>query len=278
MSDPKPFASLSSGLLARKGAARPAMRPQGFTSPHSGLEDLGWNDMGNEGGHDHGGLTPLTPRAPETDEPVVEHPRAPHSIGLTPVTSPVHSQQAELADRLAEGDEFDEDYDETAEPYEPEGGSSGFNGFDRDEDEEGDAPEPEFKVQFKGGKMPLDLGPGPDEAVQAFEPAEPEAVDEPAQDEDVLDLIEAVEPGAAPEPEYEPVAVVSEPRVETATAGGKNKAAFTLRLDPQRHLKLRLACAVRGSSAQQLVTDALDRLLTSMPDLEDMADKVRQRN
>ena len=30
MGEPKAFASLSSGLLARKGAARPAMRPQGF--------------------------------------------------------------------------------------------------------------------------------------------------------------------------------------------------------------------------------------------------------
>ena len=30
MSDPKPFAYLSSGLLARKGAAKPAMRPQSF--------------------------------------------------------------------------------------------------------------------------------------------------------------------------------------------------------------------------------------------------------
>lgn len=262
MSDPKPFASLSSGLLARKGAARPAMRPQGFTSPNSGLEDLGWNDMGNEAVHDHGGLTPLTPRPPETDEQVVDHPRAPHSIGLTPVASPVHEQQAELADRLADCDEFDEDYDETAEPYEPEGGSAQFNGFDRDEDEEGDAPEPEFKVQFKGGKKPLDLGPGPDEAAAPLEMAEPE------QDEDVLDLVEVVEPA------FEPVAVV---RPEPA-AQGKSKAAFTLRLDPQRHLKLRLACAVRGSSAQQLVTDALDRLLASMPDLDDMADKVRQRN
>ena len=28
MSEPKPFASLSPSLLARKGAARPAMRPQ----------------------------------------------------------------------------------------------------------------------------------------------------------------------------------------------------------------------------------------------------------
>ena len=269
MSDPKPFASLSSGLLARKGAARPAMRPQGFTSPNSGLEDLGWNDMGNEAGHDHGGLTPLTPRPPETDEQVVEHPRAPHSIGLSPVTSPVHSQQAELADRLAESEEFDEDYDETAEPYEPEGGSAQFNGFDRDEDEESDAPEPEFKVQFKGGKKPLDLGPGPDEAVQSFEPAKPE------QDEDVLDLVEAVEPATEV---FVPVAVVApEARVEP-TVAGKSKAAFTLRLDPQRHLKLRLACAVRGSSAQQLVTDALDRLLAGMPDLDAMADKVRQRN
>jgi len=47
-SEPKPFASLSSGLLARKGAARPAMRPQGFGQGAAGLEDLGWNDMGFE--------------------------------------------------------------------------------------------------------------------------------------------------------------------------------------------------------------------------------------
>ena len=44
----KPFASLSSGLLARKGAARPAMRPQGFGQVGNGLEDLGWDDMGFE--------------------------------------------------------------------------------------------------------------------------------------------------------------------------------------------------------------------------------------
>ncbi len=44
----KPTASLSSGLLARKGQARPAMRPQGFHGPSVGLDDLGWNDMGDE--------------------------------------------------------------------------------------------------------------------------------------------------------------------------------------------------------------------------------------
>ena len=40
------YASLSSGLLARKGAARPAMKPQGYGQSH-GFDDLGWNDMGS---------------------------------------------------------------------------------------------------------------------------------------------------------------------------------------------------------------------------------------
>ena len=52
MAEPKPFASLSSGLLARKGAAKPAMRPQGFGSFGGSLEDLGWNDMGHNGAHE----------------------------------------------------------------------------------------------------------------------------------------------------------------------------------------------------------------------------------
>ncbi len=59
--------------------------------------------------------------------------------------------------------------------------------------------------------------------------------------------------------------------------GAKGKAAFTLRLDPSRHLKLRLACAVNGRSAQQLVTTALDRLLTDMPELDAMADKANRK-
>jgi hypothetical protein len=271
VSDPKPFASLSSGLLARKGAARPAMRPQGFSSPNSGLEDLGWNDMGHESGHDHAGLTPLAPLAShnaqdsEDNDQVVEHPRGAPGLGLSPVASPVHSQQAELAERLADGDEdFDEDFDETAEPYEPESGSAGFNGFDLSDEDESEAPEPEFRVQFKGGKKPLDLGPSP----------EAEAEPDMAREEDVLDLVEAVAPVPAT-----PELVLSEPVLTTYRApSAKAKAAFTLRLDPERHLKLRLACAVRGGSAQQLVTDALDRLLQGMPELEELTDKVRQRN
>lgn len=49
-SSSKPVASLSSGLLARKGQARPAMRSQGlggFGTTTQALEDLGWNDMGS---------------------------------------------------------------------------------------------------------------------------------------------------------------------------------------------------------------------------------------
>src|SRR5256885_12401474 len=133
----KPFASLSSGLLARKGAARPAMRPQGFGQVGNSLEDLGWNDMGFE-----------PPKAAEAardadhdafGEDVVEHPRA-HPTGLTPVGSPVHDQQAEIVERFNGLEEADEDQaedevvegftatdeagedeiDETAELYEPE--------------------------------------------------------------------------------------------------------------------------------------------------------------
>lgn len=50
MADPKPLASLSGALLARKGGARPAMRRQmqmpGTVAHINGHDDLGWNDMG----------------------------------------------------------------------------------------------------------------------------------------------------------------------------------------------------------------------------------------
>lgn len=55
------------------------------------------------------------------------------------------------------------------------------------------------------------------------------------------------------------------------------RAAFTLRVDAERHLALRLACTLQGRSAQQLVTDALDRLLTELPDVTALASQVAQR-
>jgi len=54
------------------------------------------------------------------------------------------------------------------------------------------------------------------------------------------------------------------------------KAAFTLRLETHRHLPLRLACAVENRSAQQLVSEALDLFLETMPGLEDLAQRARQ--
>jgi hypothetical protein len=202
------------------------MKPQGFGQMGGGsLEDLGWDDMGFE--------PPKATEAPRDDdhdafgEDVVDHPRA-HSSGLTPVQSPVHSQQAEIADRFGDSDEGEE-LDETAEIYEPEAETA----FEAEIDEQIDAgiePEPQF--------------------VRAVKPAVAAAVPTPA-------------PRRAPRPRSAP--------------GSKGKAAFTLRLDPSRHLKLRLACAVNGRSAQQIVTDALDEILSNMPELEAMAEKANRK-
>ena len=92
---PGAFASLSSGLLARKGAAKPAMRPQGFGQMGASLEDLGWNDMGFE-------APKPTVSSQERDadhdafgEAFAEQPLRNPVAALTP--SPVHGQQAELA-------------------------------------------------------------------------------------------------------------------------------------------------------------------------------------
>jgi len=52
------------------------------------------------------------------------------------------------------------------------------------------------------------------------------------------------------------------------------KAAFTLRLDAERHLRLRLATAVTGRSAQQIVTGALDAMLASIPEVEALAERA----
>lgn len=227
MAEAKPFASLSSGLLARKGAARPAMRPQGFGQVGHSLEDLGWNDMGFEPPKPS-----ETPRDADHDafgEDVVEHPRA-HPTGLTPVGSPVHNQQAEIADRLGTDETDEEEFDETAEPLEAE------------------------VEEISALTHPLE----PDEVE-----AEEISVPTPPSPQTILVTASAPPPRRAPR--------------SRAAPGSKGKAAFTLRLDPDRHLKLRLACAVGGRSAQQLVTDALDQLLEHMPELDAMAAKAKRK-
>ena len=212
-SEPKPFASLSSGLLARKGGARPAMRPQGFGQIGGNLEDLGWNDMGFEA------PKPVeAPRDREHDafgEPIAEHPALHGHAGLTPVNSPVHTQQAEIEDRFngANDEDAAELVDETAEIVE----------------ESFELPEQPVEA-----KAPVFIAP----------------------------QVPAPVARRAPKPRVAP--------------GSKAKAAFTLRLDPERHLKLRLACALTGRSAQLLVTDALDQFLGGMPELEAMAEKAKR--
>ena len=210
MGEPKPIASLSGILLARKGLARPAMRRSTMLSSNGNAamsqEDLGWNDMGYDVDpdpttpmdYDHGfhGANPLAAAVPE-----VKH------------------QQDRLADALFADLEPQVGFDD-----EPQ---VGFDNF---------AEEPES------------LADAPTLVTVTPEPVTP--------------LISRRGSTDAPRSRAR-----SKP-------GLKEKAAFTLRLDSDRHLKLRLACAVRHQSAQQLVTDALDALLGSMPEIDDLASHV----
>ncbi|MEL7188874.1 MAG: hypothetical protein AAGK17_04920 [Pseudomonadota bacterium] len=54
------------------------------------------------------------------------------------------------------------------------------------------------------------------------------------------------------------------------------RAAFTLRLDTDRHLKLRLASTMQGISAQALVTKALDSMLADIEDLDALAARMKR--
>ncbi|WP_294319939.1 hypothetical protein [uncultured Sphingomonas sp.] len=47
MTTPQPPAQIHSALLARKGEARPAMRPHGTAATSQDGDDLGWNDLGD---------------------------------------------------------------------------------------------------------------------------------------------------------------------------------------------------------------------------------------
>jgi hypothetical protein len=194
MSEPKPFASLSSGLLARKGQARPAMRPQGFTGGYAslaGIEDLGWNDMGHM-------PEPIADVHPlYQDDQIVPPPD-----GVPPV----------LAQRHALKEEFEPVLDEAV------------------------AEEAEAVAET--------VVTAPVPVLETFEPR--------------------------------PVSVAAASRIARATQH-KNKAAFTLRLDEDRHLRLRLASAVSGRSAQQIVTGALDAFLESLPEVGELARQLPGR-
>ena len=202
MNEARPFASLSSGLLARKGAAKPAMRPQGF----GGFEDLGWNDMGHEP-HD------------EEEHALPEH--VPSSIAaLTPAPKPIRQDE-----ELARQDE-----------------------------------EPEVVAQQRAIAETFEAEAQPEEAAAVEEIAE--------------EIAEIEVPAPAPIRAKAPAEVVSLPKRRAPAASQGRKAAFTLRLDGDRHLRLRLATAVTGRSAQHLVQSALDELLATLPEIEALAERV----
>lgn len=186
MGEPKPFASLTSGLLARKGDARPAMRRQYIGGVSGNLavshEDLGWNDMGEDAGHQ-----------------IASQPHA----GLSP--------------------------------------------------------------------MPSHHGPAPVAVVTDAAPVAP--VEIPSVIEQQKMLAEKVTNGKV-EKARSPRRAVKARGKPAAMHQRSDKAAFTLRLDPDRHLKLRLACAVTNRSAQQLVVEALDSLLQKLPQIEHLAGQV----
>lgn len=247
MSEPKPIASLSSGLLARKGTARPAMRPQGF-GHFGGLEDLGWNDMGH------------APAAPAVHEEPVE--RAPSPItALTPMHPVTEAGETELQpsppvveqQRAAIAASF-------AEPVGHELTSEDI-GLEDSADVEGeDEGEARPVLATKAKKS------------SALEPRSDDGMDEPAlaQSYSAAEFQAAeTEPGESRPVQAAPI----RSRVKAEQTAGA-KAAFTLRLEAERHLKLRLACAVTGRSAQQLVTEALDRLLETRPEIEALADQL----
>ena len=186
MSQPKAAASLSSGLLARKGQARPAMRPQGFSgfgTVSDAMDDLGWNDMGQ---HEQA----EQPEAPS---------RTPTSLAaMTPADpTPVVAQVPPV---LRQRETLKEEFEQAA----------------------------------------------------------------------------PVAPIRAAEPAAKSISVATAQRIgrESQAKTKKSKAAFTLRLDGDRHLRLRLASAVCNRSSQMLVTEALDAFLESLPEVEALAEHL----
>lgn len=201
------FASLGPTLLARKGGAKPAMRPQVSPIPGasgngvSSLDDLGWNDMGEDAETQHDSkvlqLTPEPANPEAAAEATALAAEADAALTNVPAKKPEVLRQRETIAKQIEA--------------------------------------PQAK-------------PAPAAAKVATSPEAP---------------VEAPVEAAAPKR-----------RRRSALARGK-RAAFTLRLDADRHLKLRLACTLRNHSAQQIVTEALDQFLGTMPDVESLARQAK---
>jgi len=221
MGEPKPLASLSAGLLARKGGARPAMRRQPLGSGPAptgsvGYDDLGWNDMGYDVDPDQSG------------EPA-------HMVDLKPLLTGsvlAHNVEAEHAVDDSMGCEL--------------------------------TPEP--------------TGLSDDYGADEFEAEAPEIPEIVRQQESLIERVAAVARKvearpAAPMHEARPAPAAKKEKAPRALRA-REKAAFTLRLDAERHLRLRLASAVTNRSSQVILTDLLDEYLSSLPEIDAMASRL----
>lgn len=225
MGEPKPLASLSAGLLARKGGARPAMRRQPLGSGPAplnpgGYDDLGWNDMGYDVDPD------------QSAEPA-------RMLDLKPLLTGsvlAHNVEAEHAVDDSAGHELT----------------------------------PEFGAEFAAERAGLSDDYGADQfGADQFGAEAPEVPEIVRQQESLIERVAAVarkvEARPAPAPKKEKA-----PRALRA----REKAAFTLRLDAERHLRLRLASAVTNRSSQVILTDLLDEYLSSLPEIDAMASRL----
>lgn len=226
------FASLGPTLLARKGGAKPAMRPQ--VAPlvadeaetaalaDEQLEDLGWNDMGD--GHDDS----------ENGADVVPINAAVAAGDAATSDSPIiRRQQRRLEERVLADAVMIGPEDETEKAFHAAEAETGYEFETADEDGGEDAEEY-------------------DESAYA-----------------------AMAPVPAPVPVARPTPT---PRalMRKAPGTGERRAAFTLRLDPERHLKLRLVATMQGVSAQVLLTEALDAMLAEYDDLDVIAAHLKR--
>jgi hypothetical protein len=213
MADAKPLASLTSGLLARKGGAKPAMRRQitlsggndmGQMASHvSGHDDLGWNDMGYDVNPDQSAASTSSDNRPM----------------LSPMSSPVQSSAPAASASAA-------------------------------------APVVALYAEDTSEK-----------AAEMVAPALPEVVRQQAALQDHVRTVDQSANTATAAP--------VRARSPRRHAGAKGTFAFTLRLDPDRHMKLRLASALKNVSAQNMLTQAVDQLLAAMPGLDAVAEQAR---
>ena len=144
----------------------------------------------------------------------------------------------------------------------------------------------------KGGAKPAmrpQLGPIPNPSSENLEDLGWNDMGEDSQTADVVQLKPATtndgnsaRPAVHQEREELEVAIAQDnekaaaPRKKAAAKKEGKRAAFTLRLDSDRHLKLRLASTMEGKSAQQLVTEALDALLDNFDDLDTLAARMKR--